>query len=59
MIAAMVAAVATVMTLFFTVLNKRGEEFRTAHRDVIADDLKRVERQFTRSSPSPISNSNA
>ena len=44
MIAAIIAAAATVITLIFTVLNKRGEEYRTAQRDVIADDLKHVGR---------------
>jgi len=42
LIAAVVAATATILTLLFTVLNKRGEEFRTAQREVIASDLKAV-----------------
>src|SRR6185437_11450439 len=39
---AIVAASAAVLTLLFTILNKRGEEFRTAQRDVIVEDLKTV-----------------
>jgi hypothetical protein len=42
LIASGVAAVATLLTLIVTVLNKRREEMRTAHRDVIAEDLKRI-----------------
>ncbi|NNG59786.1 hypothetical protein [Sphingomonas paucimobilis] len=42
MVAAIIAAIATVLTLIFTVANKVDEEFRTAHRDVIVDDLKAV-----------------
>ncbi|MEG8058018.1 hypothetical protein QP150_16190 [Sphingomonas sp. 22L2VL55-3] len=42
MVAAIIAAAATVITLVFTVLNKRGEEYRTAQRDVIAEDFKIV-----------------
>lgn len=42
LIAAIIAASATVITLMFTLINKRGEEYRTAHRDVIAEDLKAI-----------------
>jgi hypothetical protein len=42
LIASLVAALGVVVTLVFTLLNKKGEEYRKAHRDVIADDLKLV-----------------
>ncbi|MET2829324.1 hypothetical protein [Mesorhizobium shangrilense] len=42
MLAAIIAAAATVITLILTVMNKRGEEYRTAQRDVIAEDLKSI-----------------
>lgn len=44
LIAASIAAVATILTLIFTMANKRGEEFRSAQRAVIAKDLKAVGR---------------
>lgn len=42
LIAAVIAASATVITLLFTLMNKRGEEYRTAHRAVVVEDLKAI-----------------
>lgn len=42
LIAAIVAASATLLNLFLTLASKRGEEYRAAHRDLVADDLKGI-----------------